>query len=158
TGVQTCALPILAALNLADSLAGFLVGARASTEADISQLQRRALTVLQAQRRERHACLAIDQHHRRAFSLRIPAVAPLHDADDDGLHLTALGGKEVVDAVSLAALFQNPVLLQQLQALGQDALGHAEMTLEIIELVSAPQRLADDQHIPPVTQNIQGPS
>src|SRR5690606_15327387 len=51
-------------------------------------------------------------------------------------------------------LGDDPVLLKQLQAFGEDALGYLQVALEFIELCRAPEQFANDQQVPPVAQYI----
>src|SRR5438067_6808088 len=107
------------------------------------------------------AALGVPSDHGRAFGVRLVAVTPLHEREQDVHQLTALVRQAIFHACSAAGFavlrsLENPLLDQQRQPLGQEVARALQDAVELLEPRGAIEALADDQQRPLLAKDLQG--
>ncbi len=89
---------------------------------------------------------------------RRPPVAPLPHGGEHGPQVSALVGEAVLVAqrpLLVGNLLQHTCLDQARQSVRQDVAGDPQAGLEVVEPTHAQERVADDQHRPPLSDDLQ---
>src|SRR6266581_5343982 len=102
----------------------------------------------------------MDEHDRRPGRGGSPSVAPVQHRGDDGEQRQALLGQLVLvpwRVLAVGVPLQNALVGELPQPGGENAAGHAQAGLEIIEPGSPAERIAQDQRRPPLAHDVEGP-